>query len=95
MGDREVRREDRHGIAEDQVIVSIEDSLLALRKMIETEETLPLRSIFFCYISRTAFDPSGVILEAEGKSPAEQISFSDSFKRLIALLKILPGIFLL
>jgi hypothetical protein len=92
VGDREVRRENRHGIAEDQVIVSIGNSLLTLRKIIETEETLLFRSIFFCHISRAAFDPSGVVLEADGKPPARQISFSDSFKRFIALLKILPGI---
>jgi hypothetical protein len=32
--DGEVREKDRHGIAEDQVILSVEDPFLPLRKMI-------------------------------------------------------------
>jgi hypothetical protein len=70
VGDGEVRRENRHGIAEDQVIVSIEDPFLAFRKMIQAEETMPLPSIFFCHIGRTALDSTGVVLEAGGKPPA-------------------------
>jgi hypothetical protein len=35
MGNREVRRENRHGIAKDQELASIEDSLLSFRKMIQ------------------------------------------------------------
>jgi hypothetical protein len=42
MGDGEVRRENRHGIAEDQVFASVEDPFLVFRKMIQAEETWPL-----------------------------------------------------
>jgi hypothetical protein len=39
MRDGEVRREDRHGITKDQVFASVEDSFLAFRELIQTEET--------------------------------------------------------
>jgi hypothetical protein len=39
MRNGEVRREDRHGIAEDQVLTSIENSLLSFWEMIQAEET--------------------------------------------------------
>ena len=44
MGDGEVRRENRHGIAKDQVIASVEDPFLDFREMIQAEETSPLVS---------------------------------------------------
>ncbi len=70
MGDGEVRRENRHGIAEDQVFASVEDPFLAFREMIQAEETSPLLCIFFCHAGHTALDSSGIVLEADGKSPA-------------------------
>jgi hypothetical protein len=68
MGDGEVRRENRHGIAEDQIIASKEDSFLTFREMIQAEETSPLVYIFFAYISQAALDPSGIVLKSDGKS---------------------------
>jgi hypothetical protein len=41
MGDGEVGRKNRHGIAENQIVVSIEDSPLAFREMFQAEETSP------------------------------------------------------
>jgi hypothetical protein len=41
MGDGEVRGENRHGIAEDKVFTSVEDSFLAFREMIQAKETSP------------------------------------------------------
>jgi hypothetical protein len=43
---REVGREDRHGIAEDQVFPSIENPLLAFRELIQTEEASPPGLVF-------------------------------------------------
>ena len=68
MGNSEVRGENRHGVGEDQAFASVKDSFLAFREMIQAEETSPLFYIFFCHIGRTAFDPSGIVLEADGKS---------------------------
>ena len=70
MGNGEVRREDRHGIAEDQVFVAVENPLLTFKQAIQAEETLLLLTIFFCHIGRTAFDPFGIILETDSKSLA-------------------------
>ncbi len=41
MGDGEVRWEDRHRIAEDQIIATVMDPFLILGKMIQTKETSP------------------------------------------------------
>ena len=70
MGNSELKRENRHGIAENQVIVSVEDPFLTFREMIQTEETLSLLSISFDPNSHTTCDPFGIVLEADGKSPA-------------------------
>jgi hypothetical protein len=68
MGDGEVRRENRHGIAEDQVIASEEDPFLTFREMIQAEETSPLVYIFFAHIGQAALDPSGIVLKSDRKS---------------------------
>jgi hypothetical protein len=65
VGDSEVRREDRHGIAEDQVIASVEDPSLAFREMTQAKETLPVLFIYFAYFSCTTFDSAGIMLEAD------------------------------
>jgi hypothetical protein len=70
MGDGEVRRENRHGIAEDQVFVSVKDPFLTSREMVQAEETAPFICIFFCHIGETALDSSGIVLESDGKSAA-------------------------
>jgi hypothetical protein len=70
MGDSKVRGENRHGIAEDQVVTTVEDSFLAFGKMIPAKKTWPLVSITSVYDGRTALQPSGVVLEADGKPAA-------------------------
>jgi len=70
MGNSELERENRHGIAENQVTVSIEDSFLTFREMIQTEETRSLLSISFDPNSHTTCDPFGIVLQADGKSSA-------------------------
>jgi hypothetical protein len=95
MGEGEVRRENRHGIAEDQVLASVEDPFLAFRKMIQAEVTSPLGCIFFAHLSKAALDSSGIVLEADGKSPTRDIPLPDVLKRLAAFPKIRPDLFLL
>ena len=79
MGDGEMRKEDRHGIAEDQVLALIKNSFLGFGKMIQAEKTWPLVSITFVNDGRTALHPSGVVLEANGKPPAGKSSLLDVF----------------
>ena len=79
MGDDEVRREDRHGIAEDQVVAPVEDPLLPIRETIQAEETGPPFSIFLAHLGLAAPDPSWIVLDADGESPAGKVSFLDGF----------------
>jgi hypothetical protein len=95
MGDGEVRRENRHGIAENQIVASVEDPFLAFREMIQAEETLPLVYISFANVGQAAFDSSPIVLEADGKSPAEDIPLPDVLKGFVAFPKIQPCFFLL
>src|SRR5512137_3048405 len=70
MGDGEVGRKNRHGIAEDQVFAPVEEPFLCLREMIQAEETSPLVGIFAAHGCEAALDSSRIILEADGKSSA-------------------------
>jgi hypothetical protein len=70
MGDSEVRGENRHGIAKDQVVVSVEDSPLAFGEAIQAEEASPFLYIYFPYIGQAALDSPGILLEPYGKSSA-------------------------
>ena len=47
MGDGEVGRENRAGIAKNQVFASVKNPFLAFREMRKTKETLPLGGICF------------------------------------------------
>jgi len=77
MRNSELKRENRHGIAEDQVFLSVENPFLTFREMIQAEETLLLISIFFTPDSHTACDPSGIVLETDRKSFAGNIPLSE------------------
>jgi hypothetical protein len=94
MGDSEVGRENRHGIAEDQVITSVEDPLLAFREIIQAEETSALVSVFFIYVGRAALDPSRIVLEPDRKSFAKNFPFLDTLECFASFPKILPGLLL-
>jgi len=94
MGNGEVRRENGHGIAEDQVFASVEDPFLAFREMLYAKETWPLVYVFSGHIGRTALDSSGIVLKSDGKSPAGDIPLLDIVKSSTAFPEILPGFFL-
>ena len=94
MGDGEVRRENRHGIAEDQVFASVEDPFLVFRKMIQAEETWLLVYHFFTHVGEAALDSSGIVLEADRKSPTGDIPLFDVLKQFVAFPKIEPRLFL-
>ena len=74
MGNGEVGSKYRHGIAEDQVFVSIEDPFLIFREVIQAEETSPFICVLLGDVGRAALDSSGIVLEADGKSPAGNVS---------------------
>ena len=80
MGDSEVRGEDRHGIAKDQVVVSVEDSPLAFGEAIQAEEASPFVYIFSPYVGQAAPDSSRILLKAYRKSSALDIPLLDVFK---------------
>lgn len=95
MGDGEVRGENGHGIAENQVFVSVEDSFLAFREVIRAEETSSPVSFCSANLCCTAPDSSGIVLETDRKPPAGEASLPDVLKRFIAFQKIRPHLFLL
>lgn len=63
------------GVAEDQVFISIENPFLFFREMIQAEKA----SLFICAlladVGGAAPDSAGIVLNANGKSPAENIPF--------------------
>jgi hypothetical protein len=69
--------------------------LLTFREMIQAEETSRLLCIFSVHNGRTALDPSGIVLETDGKSVAADIPLLDVLQQFVAFPKILPGLFLL
>jgi hypothetical protein len=95
MGDGKVRRENRHGVAEDQVLASVEEPFLVSREMIQAEETSPLVCTLAVHGCQAALDSSRIVLEADGKFPAGDIPLPDIPERIAALPKIQPRLFLL
>jgi hypothetical protein len=95
MGDREVGRENRHGIAEDQVFASIEDPLLGLGEMVQAEKAGTFVSVLIAHGGRAASHPPGVVLEADGKPGALNFPLTGLPEQFAAFAKIIPGLFLL
>jgi hypothetical protein len=80
MGDGEMRRKNRHGVAEDQVVASVEDPFLFFRKMVQAEETSPFIGTLFADVGRAALDSRGIVLETDGKSIAGNVPFPELLK---------------
>jgi hypothetical protein len=95
MGDGQVRRENRHGIAEDKVITSVKDPFLTLREMIDTQETRSIPDSCFVHVGCTALHPPGIVLESDRESGAVQIPLPAALQALVTFTKFLPGISLL
>jgi hypothetical protein len=94
MGDGEVGRENRHGIAKNQVFAPVEEPFLPFREMIQAEETSSIVCIFFAHAGQAALDSSRIVLEADGKSSAGDIPFPDLPERFVAFPKVQPRLFL-
>jgi len=90
-----VRGKNGHGIAEDQIFAPVKNSLLAFREILQAKKTSPPLYISFSHIGCTALNSTGIVLKANGKSIAGDISLPDFFKQFVTLLKILPRLFLL
>jgi hypothetical protein len=75
-----MREKNGHRIAEDQIFAPVKNSLLAFREMLQAQKTLPFLYIFFPHIGCAALHSTGIVLEANGKSIAEDISLSDFFE---------------
>jgi hypothetical protein len=93
--DCQMREKNRHGIGEDQIFTPVKDSLLAFGEVLQAKKTLPFLYISFSHIGHAALDSTGIVLEANGKSIAGDISLPDFFKQFVTLSKILPRLFLL
>jgi hypothetical protein len=65
MGNGEMSGEDGHGIAEDQVVLPVEDGLLPFGKVVWAEEAGPLLDGVFPYLGKSALHPSRIVLEAD------------------------------
>ena len=89
-----MRRENRCRIAEDQVCFSVDNPFLIFREIIEAQETWPLVYIVFSHIGQAAPDSSGIVLDADGKSPAGNFPFPYILQRFVGILQFLPGILL-
>jgi hypothetical protein len=76
MGNGEVGGQYRCGIAEDQKFISIKDPLLFFRETIQAEETPLFVCILLADIGGAALDSSGIVLNADGKSPARHLTLS-------------------
>ena len=75
-----MRRENGHGIAEDQIFVPVKNCLLTFREMLQAKKTSPFLYISFFHIGRAALNSTGIVLKADGKSIAGDTSLSDFFK---------------
>ena len=95
MGDREVGRENRHGIAEDQVFPSIEDSFLGFGEMVQAEKAGTFVSVPIAHGGRAAPHPPGVVLEVDKKPRALDFPLTALPEQFAAFAKIIPGLFLL
>jgi hypothetical protein len=80
MGNGEVGSKYRHGVAEDQVFVSIEDPFLIFREMIQAEETSPFICVLLGDVGHAALDSPGIVLEADRKSAAGNAPLPEVFK---------------
>jgi len=80
MGNGEVGCEYWRGIAENQKFISIKDPLLFFRETIQAEETPLSVCILLADIGCAALDSPGIVLNANGKSSAENLPFPASLK---------------
>jgi hypothetical protein len=89
-----VRGENRTGVAEDQVFVSVKDPFLAFREMTRAQETLPLGRLPLAGAREGILDSLRIMLDADGKSAADKLSFPDSPQRFASPAEIGPRLFL-
>jgi hypothetical protein len=80
MGNREVGSKYWRGIAEDQEFVSTEDSILVFRETIQAKETAPVFHPLFADVGSATLDSPGIVLNANGKSVAGNVSLSAFLK---------------
>ena len=72
-----MRRKNWRWITEYQVFLPVEDSFLAFREIIQAQKTWPFFYIFFYHTGKTAFNSTGIVLDADGKSSAGDFPLPD------------------
>lgn len=90
IGDGEVGMKNGHGIAEDEVFVSVENPFLTVRQVIEAKKTWTIGWGLSAHGGKGAPDPSRVVLEENGKTIAAKTSHPDLFQRLVTVPKFAP-----
>ena len=94
VGDRQMTRKDRGGIAEDEVVVPVEDRLLFRREMFKTEETGTLPDGFRIELRAGADDPPRIELEFHPPAVAANLPDPGRFQGGVALGETGPGLLL-
>jgi hypothetical protein len=95
VGDGEMSGKNRHGVAENQEFLLVEDPFLIFRQTVETEKTRPLFDAFLLNVCQGAPDSAGVMLNVDGKSVASYFPGQDVFQGPVSLLQSKPRFFLL
>jgi hypothetical protein len=90
-----VGRENRHRVAEDQVLIPVQDPFLPLGKMVQAEKTFPPGYILFVHASHGALHPSRVALEKNREPITMERPLADAVERFVAISKKRPCQFLL
>jgi len=94
MGNCKVQGQNRTGIAKNQIFVPVKNPFLALRKVLQAEETSSLICICLVDVGESVLDSFRIMLETNGKPPAGDIPFPDILERFAASPKLRPGLFL-
>lgn len=91
----EVKRENRHGIAEDQVFVPVPNPFLLFREMIQAKKAWTIIHRLFSHIGQGALHPSGVVLNAYREFAAGDVPYHHAPQKFIALSTSRPRFFLI
>ena len=84
VGNGEMGRKDGHRIAEDQVVLPVEDAFLFFGQVGRAKKTGPLSHALFAHVGKGALDPSRIVLDKDGKSAALQLPLPHVVERVIA-----------
>ena len=94
VGNGEMTGKNRHGVAENKEFFVVENPFLIFWEIVEAEKAWPFVDIGFSHICQGAPDSSGVTLNVDGKPIAGDFPYFNLFQGFVALLQIMPHLFL-